>query len=235
MKDSKFERYSRQIFIEEIGVEGQRKIEKANVLVIGAGGLGAPAFQYLLAAGVGTLGIIDFDTVELHNLNRQVIHSENSIGSYKVDSARQFADAFNSQVHIIPINDKLDRHNAELIIGQYDIIIDGSDNFGTRYLVNDTCVLLGKPLVYGSIFHFEGQIAVFNYQGSKQLRELFPEQPSAEDIPNCDANGVLGPLPGIIGSMMAMNAIKMITGLPVTTNELLIFDSLAYRLTPIRF
>lgn len=219
-----FTRYSRQIFIEEIGVEGQRKIRAAKVLVIGAGGLGSPVIQYLAAAGVGTLAAADFDVLETHNLNRQVIHQENNIGKLKVESALEFVSALNSDVHFIPIKEKVTHENVRQIIHPYDIIIDGSDNFTTRYLVNDACVELGKTLVYGSILAFEGQVAVFNHQGSKNLRDLFPEPPQ-DNLPDCDSLGVLGPLPGIVGSIMAMQTLQVICDMDVMRNELLLIDT----------
>ncbi|WP_426047995.1 HesA/MoeB/ThiF family protein [Chryseobacterium sp. NFX27] len=230
-----FARYSRQIFIEEIGLEGQRKIRSSKVLIIGAGGLGSPAIQYLAAAGVGTLGVADFDEVELHNLNRQIIHNENTVGSLKIKSAEAFVENLNHQVKFIGINQKIDSLNAEEILSQYDIILDGSDNFITRYLINDTCVKLGKTLVYGSILGFSGQIAVFNYKGSKSLRDLFPEPPFDEDIPDCDSLGVLGALPGMVGSMMAMQALKIITELPVYPDQLTLIDTLEWRFQTINF
>lgn len=230
-----FKRYSRQIFIEEIGLEGQRKIMASKVLVIGAGGLGSPIIQYLAAAGVGTLGIIDFDRVELHNLNRQVIHSENGIGDLKVRSAERFVKNLNHQVEVIRIEQKIEASNASEILSQYDIIVDGSDNFTTRYLVNDTCVALGKTLIYGSILGFSGQIAVLNHQGSKNLRDLFPEPPFDEEMPDCDSLGVLGALPGIVGSMMALQALKIITQLPVNLNQLTLIDTLNWRFQTLDF
>jgi len=223
MKDN-FTRYSRQVFIEEIGVEGQRKIRAAKVLVIGAGGLGSPVIQYLAATGVGTLAVADFDTLEIHNLNRQVIHQEKNIGKLKVESASSFVSALNSDVNFIPINEKVTSENVQHIIYPYDIIIDGSDNFTTRYLVNDACVQLGKTLVYGSILSFDGQVAVFNHKGSKTLRDIFPEQPK-ENIADCDSLGVLGPLPGIVGSIMAMQTLQIICDLNVMSNQLLLIDA----------
>lgn len=233
--DKLFERYSRQIFLEDIGVSGQRKIMQAKVLIIGAGGLGSPVIQYLAAAGVGTLAIADHDQVELHNLNRQVIHKEATVGNPKVTSAAKFATKLNSQIQLIPIREKIEAGNIKTILEEYELIIDCSDNFGTRYLVNDTCCHLNKPLVYGSILGFEGQLAVFNYQGSKQLRDLFPEPPHPDTVPDCDRNGVLGPLAGIIGSMMAMQALKIITGLPVATNQLSIIDTLNWNFMQISY
>lgn len=222
MKDN-FTRYSRQVFIEEIGVEGQRKIRAAKVLVIGAGGLGSPVIQYLAAAGVGTLAVADFDTLEIHNLNRQVIHQEKNVGKPKVESASSFVSALNSGVNFIPINEKVMTESVQHIISPYDIVIDGSDNFTTRYLVNDACVRLGKTLVYGSILSFDGQVAVFNHKGSKNLRDIFPEPPK-ENLADCDSLGVLGPLPGIVGSIMAMQTLQIICDLKVMSNQLLLID-----------
>lgn len=223
-KENQFKRYSRQIFIEEVGLDGQRKIMNAKVLIIGAGGLGSPVIQYLAAAGVGILGVMDFDEVELHNLNRQVIHNEQTIGTSKVESAEQFVKNLNHQVSFIRYHLKIDASNAEKLISDYDVIVDGSDNFATRYLVNDTCVKIGKPLVYGSILGFSGQVAVFNCQGSRNLRDVFPELPSDEHLPDCDSLGVLGTLPGIVGSMMANLTLNIITDLPVPVNKLTLID-----------
>lgn len=230
-----FARYSRQIFIEEIGLEGQRKILNSKVLVIGAGGLGSPVIQYLAAAGVGTLAVADFDEVELHNLNRQVIHNENSVGASKVKSAEHFVSSLNHQVKFIGIEKKIDESNAEDIISGFDIVVDGSDNFKTRYLVNDICVQLQKPLVYGSILGFSGQVAIFNYNSSKNLRDIFPEPPFEENFPDCDSLGVLGALPGIVGSMMANLALKIVTDLPLQSNQLTLIDTLNWRFQTIGF
>lgn len=230
-----FSRYSRQIFIDEIGVTGQRKIINAKVLVVGAGGLGSPVIQYLAAAGVGTLGIVDFDVVELHNLNRQIIHNENSVGTSKVKSAVEFVENLNHDVNVIPIEEKIDHSNIKKIISEYDLVVDGSDNFTTRYLMNDTCVNLEKPLVYGSILGFSGQVAIFNYNGSKNLRDLFPDPPSDENIPDCESLGVLGSLSGIVGSMMAHLALKIITDLPLNQNQLTLIDTLEWRFQTIYF
>lgn len=230
-----FARYSRQIFIEEIGLEGQRKIMDAKVLVIGAGGLGSPVIQYLAAAGVGNLAVADFDEVELHNLNRQIIHNERSVSLSKVESAEQFVKNLNQQVSFTGYKIKIEAANAEELISDYDIIIDGSDNFATRYLINDTCVKLGKPLVYGSILGFSGQVAVFNFQGSRNLRDIFPEPPSDENLPDCDSLGVLGPLPGIVGSMMANLVLNIITGLPVSVNKLTLVDTFSWTFQTVDF
>ena len=233
--DDKFNRYSRQIFIEEVGVGGQRALLTAKVLVIGAGGLGSVVIPYLAAAGVGKLGIVDFDMVEWHNLNRQIIHQESSIGKYKVDSAFEFIKNLNSTIEVECFNIKLTADNIEDILEDYDIVLDCSDNFDTRYLINDTCVVLDKVLVYGSIFAFEGQVAVFNYRGNKHLRDIFPEPPDPEMVPNCDVNGVLGPLPGVIGSMMAMLCVEILVGIGVPTNSLLVFDFRKWLFTKLEF
>jgi len=235
MKEDYFSRYSRQIFIEEIGLEGQKKIKSSKVLVIGAGGLGSPVIQYLAAAGIGNLGVADFDEVELHNLNRQIIHAESRVGLSKVISAETFVNELNHQVTFKGIEEKINEDNVEEIITQYDVVIDGSDNFSTRYLVNDTCVKLKKTLVYGSILGFSGQVAVFNHNGSKNLRDIFPEPPFDEDVPDCDSLGVLGALPGIIGSMMALQTLKIITDLPVSVNQLTLVDTLSWRFQTIDF
>lgn len=235
MKENEFSRYSRQVFMDEIGVVGQRKIMQTKVLVVGAGGLGSPVIQYLAAAGIGVVGVVDFDKVELHNLNRQTIHSEKSVGLDKVESAAAFVKSLNSHISFIPILEKITQQNVLDIVKDFDIVVDGSDNFEARYIVNDACVVLNKPLVYGSIFSFEGQVAVFNFKGSKNLRDLFPESPDTEDVPNCDSNGVLGPLPGIVGSMMAMQTIKIITDLPVNINQLTIIDTLYGRFATLDF
>lgn len=234
MKDP-FLRYSRQIFIEEIGVEGQRKIRSAKVLVVGAGGLGSPVIQYLAAAGVGTLAVVDFDVLEIHNLNRQVIHSEKNIGKPKVDSALEFVSSLNKDVCFIPVNEKITKENIHTILSSYDIVVDGSDNFTTRYLVNDACVDLHKTLVYGSILSFEGQAAVFNYKGSKNLRDVFPEPPNEEYIPDCDRLGVLGALPGVVGSIMALQALQIICDLEVMTNTLLLINTRKWEFTKVGF
>ncbi len=230
-----FVRYSRQIFIEEIGLEGQRKIMNAKVLVIGAGGLGSPVIQYLAAAGVGNLAVSDFDEVELHNLNRQIIHNERSVGVSKVESAEQFVKNLNQQVCFTGHHLKIDVSNADDLISAYDIIVDGSDNFATRYLVNDTCVKLRKPLVYGSILSFSGQVAVFNFQESRNLRDIFPEPPSDENLPDCDSLGVLGALPGIVGSMMANLVVNIITDLPVPVNKLTLIDTFSWTFQAVDF
>ena len=205
-------RYSRQLMLEDVGVEGQLKIKHAKVLVVGAGGLGCPVLQYLGAAGVGTIGIIDFDKVEIHNLHRQILYTADDIGKQKAPTAAQKINEFNPNITCIVFDELLQESNAANIISQFDIVVDGSDNFLTRYLVNDVCVQLNKPLVYGSILKFEGQLAVFNYKGSKNLRDIYPEPPNPEDVPSCSEIGVMGFVPGIIGVYMAGATIQIIVG-----------------------
>ena len=227
--------FSRQMMVDEIGFAGQQKINNAKVLVIGAGGLGCPILQYLAACGVGTIGIVDFDKIELHNLHRQILYGVADVGKQKVDVAKQKLNQNYPHINIITFNQVLNEQNAESIISQFEIIVDGSDNFYTRYLVNDTCVTLNKPLIYGSILNFEGQVAVFNINGSKNLRHLFAEQPNPVDVPNCDENGVLGALPATIGSIMALETLKLILQLPVLTNQLLIINTLNWEIKKLKF
>lgn len=230
-----FLRYNRQTILPEIGDEGQEKIKNAKVLVIGAGGLGCPVLQYLSTAGVGTIGIVDFDTIEVHNLHRQILYTEYQVGLPKAPTAKKVLEKLNPLVKITVFEEKLTAENAYRIIQDFDIIVDGSDNFQTRYLVNDTCVGLNKTLVYGSILKFEGQIAVFNNNNSKNLRDLFPEMPDPKDVPNCNLNGVLGTLPGIIGNMMAHETLKLILELPTLKNELILFNTLNWSFTTLNF
>lgn len=228
-------RYGKPMLLPEVGETGQLKLKKARVLVIGAGGLGCPILQYLATSGMGTLGIVDFDKVELHNLHRQILYSENTVGKAKVTAAKLTLEQLNQNCNYIPFEEKLTFENAEQLLSQFDVIVDGCDNFSTRYLVNDTCVKLGKPLVYGSILKFQGQIAVFNHKGSKNLRDLFPLPPNPEDVPNCSLNGVLGTLPGIIGTMMAQETIKLIMDLPTLQNELVLFNTLDWQFNKLKF
>ncbi|KQB38290.1 HesA/MoeB/ThiF family protein [Flavobacterium aquidurense] len=230
-----FLRYNRQTILPEIGDEGQEKLKKAKVLVIGAGGLGCPILQYIATAGVGFIGIMDFDIIEIHNLHRQILYTENEIDQEKVIVAQEVISKLNPLIKVIAISEKLTIQNASQIIQQYDIIVDGSDNFTTRYLVNDTCVALQKTLVYGSILRFEGQLAVFNHNGSKNLRDLFPEMPDPKEVPNCNLNGVLGSVPGIIGTMMAHETLKLILELPTLKNELVLFNMLDWNFTKLNF
>jgi molybdopterin-synthase adenylyltransferase len=228
-------RYNRQMMLPEIGDEGQEKLKKAKVLVIGAGGLGCPILQYISTAGVGTIGVVDFDKIEIHNLHRQILYTQDQIGQSKVITAKEALKKMNPLISILAFEEKLTSENAATIIQDFDFIVDGSDNFATRYLVNDTCVALTKPLVYGSILGFEGQLAVFNHNGSKNLRDLFPEPPHPKDVPNCNLNGVLGTLPGIIGTMMAHETLKLIMDLPTLKNELVLFSTLNWSFTKLKF
>ena len=228
-------RYNRQMMLPEIGDEGQKKLKKAKVLVIGAGGLGCPILQYIATAGVGTIGIVDFDKIEIHNLHRQILYTENQIGQSKATTAKETLKTLNPLITVIAFEEKLTSENASAILRDFDFIVDGSDNFATRYLVNDTCVAFGKTLVYGSILGFEGQLAVFNHNGSKNLRDLFPEPPNPKDVPNCSLNGVLGTLPGMIGTMMAHETLKLIMGLPTLENELILFSTLNWSFTKLKF
>ncbi|MFV8336977.1 HesA/MoeB/ThiF family protein [Flavobacterium sp. RSP29] len=230
-----FLRYNRQMMLPEIGDSGQKKLKNATVLVIGAGGLGCPILQYIATAGVGTIGIVDFDKIELHNLHRQILYTEQQVGKSKALTAKSVLETLNPLIHVIAFEEKLTVENAAKIIMGFDVIVDGCDNFETRYLVNDTCVTLGKSLIYGSILKFEGQMAVFNHNGNKNLRDLFPEPPNPKDIPNCNLNGVLGTLPGIIGTMMAHETLKLIMDLPTLENELVLFNSLDWSSNKLKF
>jgi adenylyltransferase/sulfurtransferase len=230
-----FLRYNRQVILPEIGDEGQAKLKKAKVLVIGAGGLGCPVLQYIATAGVGTIGIVDFDIIEIHNLHRQILYIEDQVGLPKATTARATVEKLNPLIEVQAFEEKLTVENSSRIIDEFDIVVDGSDNFSTRYLVNDTCVALDKTLVYGSILGFEGQLAIFNHQGSKNLRDLFPEPPNPKDVPNCSFNGVLGTLPGMIGTMMAHETLKLIIGLPSLRNELVLFKTLDWSFAKLNF
>lgn len=221
--------------IPEVGIGGQEKLKNARVLVIGAGGLGCPVLQYLCAAGVGTIGIIDFDTIELHNLHRQILFSTEDIGKQKAETAAIKIKKQNPNALIDVYNLMLNIENAEQLISKFDIIIDGSDNFETRYLVNDTCLKLNKPLVYGSILRSEGQVAVFNYNESKNLRDLYPEAPNPEDVPSCSETGVIGVVPGMIGMMMCSMTIDIILGKFKNINTLHLFNFKDYSIRKLSF
>ena len=234
-KIQEFLRYNRQMMLPEIGDAGQEKLKKAKVLVVGAGGLGCPVLQYIATAGVGTIGIVDFDKVEIHNLHRQILYTENQVGQAKSTTAKSVLENLNPLIDIIAFEEKLTAENAVRIIQNFDVVVDGCDNFATRYLVNDTCVTLGKTLVYGSILKYEGQLAVFNHKGSKNLRDLFPEPPNPEDVPNCNLNGVMGTLPGIIGTMMAHETLKLLMDLPILKNELVLFNTLDWSFNKLKF
>lgn len=228
--------YNRHLILDKIGEKGQLKLKQAKVLVIGAGGLGCPVLQYLTAAGVGTIGIIDDDVVDQSNLQRQVLYTIDDIGKLKAESAANRLSKLNPFVQFHVYKEKLTNVNAISLFKKYDVIVDGSDNFATRYLTNDAAVLTQKPLVYGAIFKFEGQVSVFNYQGSATYRCLYPTPPKPEESPNCSEIGVLGVLPGIIGSLQANETIKIICGIgEVLANKLLMYDTLSMRQMLLKF
>lgn len=219
-------RYSRHIILPQVGGKGQRKLLDAKVLMLGAGGLGSPAALYLAAAGVGKMGIVDFDSVDLSNLQRQVLHHTDDVGRLKVASAAETIRSINPDVEVVQYPLRLDSENIMEIISEWDIVVDGSDNFPTRYLVNDACVLAGKPNVHGSIFLFEGQATVF-LPGKGCYRCLFPEPPPPGSVPSCQEAGVLGVLPGIVGLIQATEAVKLILGVgEPLCGHLLLFDAL---------
>ncbi|MFD2036564.1 molybdopterin-synthase adenylyltransferase MoeB [Belliella marina] len=227
MESLEINRYSRQIMLPEFGLEGQERLKKAKILVIGAGGLGCPILQYLTASGVGQLGIVDNDHVALSNLHRQILYNPNDIGKAKAPTAAKKLTELNPYVKTKVYDIRLDNENAKEIFEDYDLVIDGSDNFFTRYLVNDTCVEMGIPLIFGSILKFEGQVSVFNYQDGPQYRDLFPEPPPSDEVPNCSEIGVIGILPGLIGMYMANEAIKVICGLGETlSGKLMVINTL---------
>ncbi|MBQ1084599.1 MULTISPECIES: adenylyltransferase/sulfurtransferase MoeZ [Nocardiopsis] len=220
-------RYSRHLIIPDVGMAGQKRLKNAKVLVVGAGGLGSPALLYLAAAGVGTLGIIDFDVVDESNLQRQVIHGQSDVGRPKAESARDSIKEVNPNVEVILHQDRLESDNALDILAGYDLILDGTDNFATRYLVNDAAVILNKPYVWGSIYRFDGQVSVFWNEYGPQYRDLYPEPPPPGMVPSCAEGGVLGVLCASIGSVMVNEAIKLITGIgDPLVGRLLIFDAL---------
>lgn len=211
----------------EVGVKGQEKLAESKVLCIGAGGLGSPLALYLASAGIGTIGIVDFDVVDLSNLQRQILHAEERVGDLKVESAKKRLLELNSDINVNTYNLRLTADNALDLFKNYDVIVDGTDNFATRYLVNDACVILGKPNVYGSIFRFEGQATVFNYKDGPHYRDLYPEPPPPGMVPSCAEGGVLGILPGIIGVIQATETVKILLDVGQTlSGRLLIYDSL---------
>jgi molybdopterin/thiamine biosynthesis adenylyltransferase/rhodanese-related sulfurtransferase len=232
LSEAEQRRYSRHLLLADVGTEGQLKLKNARVLVIGAGGLGCPVLLYLAAAGVGTLGIVDADVVEESNLQRQVLYGMNDVGTAKTTAAVRRLAALNPHVQYREYSVRITAENALDILSDFDIIVDGSDNFPTRYLLNDACVILGKPLVFGSIFTFEGQVSVFNYENGPTYRCLYPEPPAPGEVPSCSEAGVLGVLPGMIGSLQANEVIKMITGIgEVLSGTLFLFDALTLSTT----
>jgi sulfur-carrier protein adenylyltransferase/sulfurtransferase len=222
-----YERYSRHLILPEVGVEGQKRLKAASVLCIGTGGLGSPLLLYLAAAGIGRIGIVDFDIVDSSNLQRQVIHGTSWVGKPKIESAKNRIHEINPSCQVDLYETRLSSENALDIMKPYDIVVDGTDNFPTRYLVNDACVLLNKPNVYGSIFRFEGQATVFNYEGGPNYRDLYPEPPPPGMVPSCAEGGVLGVLCGIIGTIQATETVKIILGKGETlSGRLMLYDAL---------
>jgi len=220
-------RYSRHLLLSEIGQKGQEKLKESKVLVIGAGGLGCPILQYLTAAGVGQIGVIDMDILEESNLQRQILYTVKDIGTNKALAAQKRLLELNPLIEVVAYPYALDTTNALELFELYDFVVDGTDNFATRYLVNDACVITEKPLIYGSIFKFEGQVAVFNYQNGPSYRCLFPNPPAPGEVPNCSEVGVLGVLPGVIGAMQANEVLKIILGLgTVLSGKLLVYNAL---------
>jgi molybdopterin/thiamine biosynthesis adenylyltransferase/rhodanese-related sulfurtransferase/molybdopterin converting factor small subunit len=227
LSNEEVQRYSRHLIIPEVGVEGQQRLKNARVVCIGAGGLGSPASLYLAAAGVGTLGIVDFDAVDVSNLQRQILYSTTDVGRRKVAAAASRLTALNPEVRVVAHETPLTSANALDILKDYDVVVDGADNFPARYLVNDACVLLGKPNAYGSIFRFDGQASVFATKGGPCYRCLYPEPPPPGLVPSCAEGGVLGVLPGLIGTIQATEAIKLILGIGTTlAGRLLLLDAL---------
>ncbi|RYY15681.1 MAG: molybdopterin-synthase adenylyltransferase MoeB [Cytophagaceae bacterium] len=241
MSDSNFspaerQRYRRHLQLAEIGEAGQQRLRQARVLVVGAGGLGCPILQYLAAAGVGTLGLADADKVELTNLPRQILYGAEDVGQFKVEAAARALQRLNELVkyELHPI--RVSPDNVRDLVAEYDVVVDGSDNFPTRYLLNDACVSLSKPLVSGAIYKFEGQVSVFNYQGGPTYRCLFPEQPSAAEAPDCNTTGVLNVLPGLIGTVQATETLKVVLGLgDVLSGRLWLLDTLSFQSRTLRF
>ena len=228
-------RYGRHLILPEVGMDGQRRLKAARVLCVGAGGLGSPVAMYLAAAGIGTLGIIDPDVVDLSNLQRQILHSTADLGRSKLESARTRLHAINPHVALELHEGSLTSGNAMALLGDYDVIVDGTDNFPTRYLVNDACVLLGKPNVFGAIFRFDGQASVFATQGGPCYRCVFPDPPPPGSVPSCADAGVFGVLPGIIGTIQATETIKLILGIGTSlAGRLLTYDALQLKFHELR-
>ena len=227
LSKDEYERYSRHLILPEVGLDGQKKLKAASVLCVGTGGLGSPLLLYLAAAGIGRIGIVDFDIVDSSNLQRQVIHGTSWVGKPKIQSAKDRILEINPHCQVDLYETRLSSENALEIFEPYDIVVDGTDNFPTRYLVNDACVLLNKPNVYGSIFRFEGQATVFNYEGGPNYRDLYPEPPPPGLVPSCAEGGVLGILPGLIGVIQATETVKIILGQGKTlSGRLLLYNSL---------
>ncbi|WP_027883230.1 HesA/MoeB/ThiF family protein [Meiothermus rufus] len=230
------DRYARHIILPGVGGAGQARLRQSAVLVVGAGGLGAPALLYLAAAGVGRLGVVEMDRVELSNLQRQVLYDTSVLGQPKAEVAQARLQSLNPHVQVEVYNRRLEANNARKTLQPYDLVLDCSDNFPTRYLVNDACVLLGKPLVYGAIHQFEGQLSLFHYQGGPCYRCLYPTPPAPGSVPSCAEAGVFGVLPGVVGSLMAAEALKVLLGLGETlSGRLLLYDGLSAQFRNLRF
>src|SRR5450432_3882466 len=230
LNNDEIRRYSRHLILPEVGLAGQKRIKAASVLCIGAGGLGSPIAMYLAAAGIGKIGIVDFDTVDFSNLQRQILHTDADVGRSKAESAKETIRGINPHCEVVIYNTRISSENALDLIRDYDIVVDGTDNFPTRYLVNDACVILKKPNVYGSIFRFEGQATVFAYEDGPCYRCLYPEPPPPGLVPSCAEGGVLGILPGIIGLVQATEAVKIILGIGETLKgRLMLYDALGMR------
>ena len=229
--EEQIKRYARHIILPEVGGKGQEKLLNSKVLVIGAGGLGSPAILYLAAAGVGTIGIVDFDVVDLSNLQRQIIHNTERVGTSKVESARKTVEMLNPDVKVITYNTRISKENIMDIIKNYDVVLDGTDNFPTRFLINDACYFAGKPLVSAAMLRFEGQVSVFDFRNKEQspcYRCLFPEPPPPGLVPSCQEAGILGSIGGIMGCIQATEAIKLILGIgEPLVGKLLIMDALS--------
>jgi molybdopterin-synthase adenylyltransferase len=229
LSDAQFQRYARHLILDEVGEEGQAKLMHARVLVVGAGGLGSPALMYLAAAGIGTIGIADNDTVDLTNLQRQIVHTTDRVGQNKVESAIEGLAGINPEVRVVPYKLRIDAANALALVAEHDIVIDGSDNFATRYLLNDACFLARKPLIAASLLRFEGQLSTFKaHDGTGPCyRCVFPERPPADLVPRCEEAGILGAVAGVMGTLQAAEAIKEILGLGDSlSGALLIYDAL---------
>jgi adenylyltransferase/sulfurtransferase len=236
LSNDEVRRYVRHITLPNVGRQGQLRLKKARVLITGTGGLGSPVSLYLAAAGVGTLGLVDFDRVESSNLQRQVVHGTSTLGLAKVESARRRLQDLNPGIRIDAHDCALTPDNALQLVGDYDLVVDGTDNFATRYLLNDACVLLQRPLVYGALHRFDGQMSVFNHQDGPCYRCLYPKSPPAELAPNCNAGGVIGVLPGVVGLIQATEAIKLILGIgEPLVGRLMRFDALAMKFAEVRF
>ena len=235
LEPAEVQRYARHLLLPAVMTEGQRRLKAARVLVVGSGGLGSPVLLYLAAAGVGTLGLIDHDRVDVSNLQRQLLHTDATIGQPKVDSATERLRGANPHIELVPHDVVLRSDNALELLSGWDLIIDGTDNFPTRYLINDACALLDIPWIYGSIHQFEGQVSVFNHQGGPTYRDLFPQPPPPGMVPSCAEGGVLGVLPGVVGSLQATEAVKVLLGIgEVLSGRLLVYDALSMETRPLQ-